>query len=75
MEELRMLKFPKSITPREGKFKDPLLTVFEDRSRDERCYLVHIKWEREDGSVGCKLVTGKTKIALKLKITKPAWSW
>ncbi len=54
-----------------GQFRKPLLMVFGDRSREACCTLVYLRWERDDGTACCRLVTGKTQVALKVKITIP----
>jgi hypothetical protein len=55
----------------EGQFKKPLLLVFGDGSREACCSLVYLRWERDDGSACCRLVTGKMQVAPKVKITIP----
>jgi hypothetical protein len=45
--------------------------VFGDGSREACCTLVYLRWEREDGSACCRLITGKTQVAPKVKITIP----
>jgi hypothetical protein len=55
----------------EGQFKKPMLLVFGDGSREACCTLVYLRWERDDGTARCVLVTGKTQVAPKVKITIP----
>ncbi len=57
--------------PLEGQFKNPMLLVFGDGSREACCTLVYLRWERDDGTARCVLVTGKTQVAPKVKITIP----
>jgi hypothetical protein len=45
--------------------------VYGDGSREACCTLVYLRWEREDGTACCRLVTGKTQVAPKVKITIP----
>ncbi len=45
--------------------------VFGDGSREACCTLVYLRWERDDGTACCRLVTGKTQVAPKVKITIP----
>jgi hypothetical protein len=71
LKELREIRFPRCVQPLEGQFKNPMLLVFGDGSR-EACYtLAYLRWEREDGTARCFLVTGKTQVAPKVKITIP----
>jgi hypothetical protein len=55
----------------EGQFINPMLMVFGDGSREACCTLVYLRWEREDGTAQCCLVTGKTQVAPRVKITIP----
>jgi hypothetical protein len=72
MKELREVSFPRSIKPatwREDKL--PTLMVFGDGSTQAYCTLAYARWELEDGSVACRLVAGKTRVAPKNKISVP----
>ncbi len=71
LKELREIRFPRCVQPLEGQFKNPVLMVFGDRSREACCTLVYLRWERKDGTARCCLVTGKTQVAPKVKITIP----
>jgi hypothetical protein len=71
LKELREIRFPRCVQPLEGQFRRPLLLVFGDGSREACCTLVYLRWERDDGSAQCVLVTGKTQVAPKVKITIP----
>jgi hypothetical protein len=71
LKELREIRFPRCVQPLEGQFKNPVLMVFGDRTREACCTLVYLRWEREDGTARCCLVTGKTQVAPKVKITIP----
>jgi hypothetical protein len=51
LDELRKIKFPRSIMPLGEKFKEPILIVFRDGSREACSSLVYIKKEQEDGHV------------------------
>jgi hypothetical protein len=48
-----------------------MLLVFGDGSREACCTLVCLRWETEDGTACCRLVTGKAQVAPKVKITIP----
>ncbi len=71
LKELREIRFPWCVQPLEGQFKNPMLLVFGDGSREACCTLAYLRWEREDGTACCFLVTGKTQVAPKVKITIP----
>ncbi len=69
LKELREIRFPRCVQPLEGQFKSPMLLVFGDGSREACCTLAYLRWERDDGTARCVLVTGKTQVAPKVKIT------
>ncbi len=69
LKELREIRFPRCVQPLEGQFMNPVLMVFGDGSREACCMLVYLYWEREDGTARCCLVTGKTQVAPRVKIT------
>ncbi len=71
LKELREIRFPKCVQPLEGQFRRPMLLVFGDGSREACCTLAYLRWERDDGTARCVLVTGKTQVAPKVKITIP----
>jgi hypothetical protein len=55
----------------EGQFMNPVLMVFGDGSREACCTLVYLRWESEDGTARYCLVTEKTQVAPRVKITIP----
>jgi hypothetical protein len=71
LKKLREIRFPRCVQPLEGQFKNPMLLVFGDGSREACCTLAYLCWERDDGTAQCVLVTGKTQVAPKVKITIP----
>jgi hypothetical protein len=71
LRELREIRFPRCVRPLEGQFMNPVLMVFGHGSRQACCMLVYLRWEREDGIACCCLVTGKTQVAPRVKITIP----
>jgi hypothetical protein len=72
MKELREVSFPRSIKPTTWRGdKLPTLMVFGDGSTQAYCTLAYARWELEDGSVACRLVAGKTRVAPKNKISVP----
>jgi hypothetical protein len=64
LKELREIRFPRCMQPLEGQFKRPMLLVFGDGSREACCTLAYLRWERDDGTAQCVLVTGKVKITI-----------
>jgi hypothetical protein len=71
LNELREIRFPRCVQPLEGQFMRPVLMVFGDGSREACCTLIYLRWEREDGTACCRLITGKTQVAPKVMITIP----
>jgi hypothetical protein len=71
LNDLGEIRFPRCVQPLEGQFRKPLLMVFTDGSKEACCTLVYLRWERDDGMACCRLVTGKTQVAPKVKITIP----
>jgi hypothetical protein len=63
LNNLREIRFPRCVQPLEGQFRRPLLLVFGDGSREACCTLVYLRWEREDSTACCRLVTGKIQVA------------
>jgi hypothetical protein len=72
MDKLRKTRFCRCVIPLEGQFKIPILMMFGDGSREACCSLVYLWRERDDGQVMCRLVTGKTQVTPKVKITIPS---
>ena len=72
MKQLREVSFPRSIKPATWR-KDikPTLMMFGDGSTQAYCTLAYARWELEDGSVVCRLIAGKTRVAPKNKISVP----
>ena len=72
MKQLREVSFPRSIKPATWR-KDmmPTLMMFGDGSTQAYCSLAYARWELEDGSVACRLIAGKTRVAPKNKISVP----
>ena len=72
MKNLRKVSFPRSIKPATWR-KDtkPILMVFGDGSTQAYCSVAYARWELEDGSVACRLIAGKTRVAPKKKISVP----
>jgi hypothetical protein len=48
-----------------------MLLIFGDGSVEASCALAYLRWELEDGSVVCRLLAGKTRVAARCKISIP----
>jgi hypothetical protein len=66
LKELREIRFPRCVQPLERQFRNPMLLVFGDQSREACCTLAYLRWEREYGTARCYLITGKTQVAPKV---------
>jgi hypothetical protein len=74
MKDLKKVSFPRSIWPEPGRGQvrgKPMLLIFGDGSVEASCALAYLRWEMEDGSVICRLLAGKTRVAPKCKISIP----
>jgi hypothetical protein len=74
LKELKKVNFPRSMWPEpsRGQVKGrPMLLIFGDGSVEASCALAYLRWEMEDGSVVCRLLAGKTRVAPKCKISIP----
>ncbi len=74
LKDLKKVSFPRSMWPEpsRGQVKgNPMLLIFDDGSVEASCALAYLRWELEDGSVVCRLLAGKTKVAPKCKISIP----
>ncbi len=66
--ELRAITFPK---PKEEVVGKPMLLIFGDGSTSASCALAYLRWQMADGTVQCRLLAGKTRVAPKCKISIP----
>jgi hypothetical protein len=71
LRELKKIYFPRSIQPQGIPAEPPMLLVFGDGSREAYATLAYIRWVQTDGTVVCKLLAGKTRVAPKQKISIP----
>ena len=69
--ELESLKFPRSIWPQEEAVGKPELVVFSDGSIVAFGAVVYVRWKLTSGAWWPALVTSKSKIAQKNRITVP----
>jgi hypothetical protein len=69
LQEQKNISFPRSIQPSKRLAEPPLLLMFVDGSRDAYSTLAYIRWVLEDGSVECRLIAGKSRVAPKQKIS------
>ncbi len=74
LKDLKKVSFPRSMWPEPSRGQvrgRPTLLIFRDRSVEASCALTYLRWEMEDGSVVCRLLAGKTRVAPKCKISIP----
>jgi hypothetical protein len=71
LRELKKISFPRSIQPQGIPAEPPMLLVFGDGSREAYATLAYIRWVQTNGTVVCKLLAGKTRVATKQKISIP----
>jgi hypothetical protein len=74
LKDLKKVNFPRSMWPEPGRGPvkgRPMLLIFGDGSVEASCALAYLRWEMEDGSVVCRLLAGKTRVAPKCKISIP----
>jgi hypothetical protein len=48
-----------------------MMPVFSNRSREVSCALAYDHWQMATGTFFCHLIAGKTRVALKCKISIP----
>jgi hypothetical protein len=48
-----------------------MLLIFGDGSTLASCALAYLRWQMADGTVQCRLLAGKTRVAPKCKISIP----
>jgi hypothetical protein len=71
LADLRAITFPRAAKPREAVVGKPILMIFGDGSSSASCALAYFRWQMADGSVQCRLLAGKTRVAPKCKISIP----
>jgi hypothetical protein len=74
LKDLKRVDFPRSIWPEPGRGPvkgNPMLLVFGNGSVEASCALAYLRWELDDGSVVCRLLAGKTRVAPKCKVSIP----
>ncbi len=74
LKDLKKVSFPHSMWPEPSRGQvraRPMLLIFGDGSVEASCVLAYLRWELEDGSVVCRLLAGKTRVAHKCKISIP----
>ncbi len=69
--ELRAITFPRAAKPKEEVVGKPVLLIFGDGSTLASCALAYLRWQMADGTVQCRLLAGKTRVAPKCKISIP----
>jgi hypothetical protein len=71
LADLRAITFPRAAKPREAVVGKPTLMIFGDGSTLASCALAYLRWQMANGSVQCRLLAGKTRVAPKCKISIP----
>ncbi len=71
LADLRAITFPRAAKPRKVVIGKPTLMIFGDGSTLASCALAYLRWQMADGSVQCRLLAGKTRVAPKCKISIP----
>ncbi len=69
--ELRAITFPRAAKPKEEVVGKPMLLIFGDGSTAASCALAYLRWQMADGTVQCRLLASKTRVAPKCKISIP----
>jgi hypothetical protein len=69
--ELRAITFPRAAKPKEEVVGKPMLLIFGDGSTLASCALAYLRWQMANGTVQCRLLAGKTRVAPKCKISIP----
>jgi hypothetical protein len=69
--ELRAITFPRAAKPKEEVVGKPILLIFGDGSTMVSCALAYLRWQIADGTVQCRLLAGKTRVAPVCKISIP----
>jgi hypothetical protein len=69
--ELRAITIPRAAKPKEEVVGKPMLLIFGDGSTAASCALTYLRWQMADGTVQCRLLAGKTRVAPKCKISIP----
>ncbi len=59
------------VKPREAVVDKPMLMIFGEGSMTAICALAYLRWQMADGTVQCRLLAGKTRMAPKCKISIP----
>jgi hypothetical protein len=68
---LRTITFQRAAKPKEEVRGKPMLLIFGDGSMLASCALAYLRWQMADGTVQCRLLAGKTRVAPKCKISIP----
>jgi hypothetical protein len=71
LADLRAISFPRAVKPLGAVKGKPTLMIFGDGSSSASCALAYLRWRMADGTVQCRLLAGKTRVAPKCKISIP----
>ena len=70
MRDLKNVNYDRCLKPLNTVGK-PILILLSDASEKAYGYAAYIRWERSDGSVWCRLIMAKTRIALMRRLSIP----
>jgi len=73
--ELQAITFPRAAKPKEEVVGKPMLLIFGDGSTAASCALAYLRWQMADGTVQCRLLAGKTRVARSAKFQFQGWNW
>ena len=71
LSDFRNISFSRSIQPSQEPKGPPMLLVFGDGSLDKYCAIAYVRWELMDGSVECRLISCKSRVTPRKKISIP----
>ncbi len=71
LADLRAITFLRAAKLHEAVVGKSMLMIFGDGSTSASCKLAYLRWQMADGSVQCRLLAGKTRVAPKCKISIP----
>ena len=71
LSDLRNISFPRSIQPSQEHKGPPMLLVLCNGSLDTYCAIAYAHWELMDGSVECWLISRKSRVTPRIKMSIP----
>ncbi len=74
LAELRAVTFLRMAKPKEAVVGKPMLLIFGEGSKTASCALAYLRWQMADGTVQCRLLAGKMRVAPSAKSRFLGWS-